>query len=125
MGLANPSEFPDKASSWNEEFDRRRRADILRLLTDDVIAEHEANPLGYRRFHSWPLQRVLNYFRAQPVLGKYFVYASNPWHEYRIAVVVGRGEPAEILEEPVFATEEEAMHGVFMRRVEELRARGD
>ena len=117
MGLANPSEFPDKASSWNEEFDRRRRADMLRLLTDDVIAEHEANPLGYRHFHSWPLQRVLNYFRAQPVLGKYFVYASKPWHEYRIAVVVGRGEPAEILEEPVFATEEEAMHGVFMRRV--------
>jgi hypothetical protein len=122
MGLATPSDFPDKAQDWDEEFDRRRRPEIERLLTDDVIAEHEANPLGYRDFHSWELQRVLNYFRAQPVLGKYFVYASKPWEEYRIAVVVGRGEPPAILSEPVFVTEEEAMHGVFMRRVADLRA---
>ena len=64
MGLATPSDFPDKAQDWDEEFDRRRRPEIEKLLTDEVIAEHEANPLGYRDFHRWELQRVLNYFRA-------------------------------------------------------------
>jgi branched-chain amino acid transport system permease protein len=125
MSLSKPSDYPDKGLVWYEYYDRRRRAEIKRLLTEEVIAEHEANPLGYRNFHSPALQRVLNYFRAQPILGKYFVYASEPWKEYRIAAVVERGRPARVFDEPVFATEEEAMHGVFMRRVEELRASTD
>lgn len=122
MGLSNPSDYPDKGLAWYEAYDRRRRAEIRSLLTEEVIAEHQANPLGYRKFHSPTLQRVLNYLRGQPVLGKYFVYASEPWKEYRIAAVVDRAEPAKIFDEPVFATEDEAMHGVFLRRVEELRA---
>jgi hypothetical protein len=125
MGLSRPSDFPDKGMVWWEHYDRRRRAEIAGLIDADVIAEHEANPLGYRSFHSPRLQRILNYFRSQPILGKYFVYASEPWREYRIAMVVERGEPATILDEPVFATEEEAMHGVFMRRIADLRARAD
>ena len=56
------------------------------------------------------------------MLGKYYVYASEPWEEYRIAVWWVVAKPPAILNEPVFATEEEAMHGVFMRRVADLRA---
>ena len=122
MGLSSPSDYPDKSLLWYEAYDRRRRAEIRSLLTAEVIAEHEANPLGYRKFHSPTLQRVLNYFRAQPIPGKYFVYASEPWKQYRIAAVVDRAQPAKIFDKPVFATEEQAMHGVFLRRVEDLRA---
>jgi branched-chain amino acid transport system permease protein len=125
MGVSQPSDYPDRSEAWLAEFARRRREEIRHLLTDEVVAEHAANPLGYRRFHTAGLQHVLNYFRSQPVLGKYFVYASVPWREYRIAAVSERGERALILDEPVFATEEEAMHGVFLRRVDELRTSGD
>ena len=125
MGVSKPSDHPDRALVWNDYFRRRQSAEVESLLTDELIAEHQANPLGYRSFHSAALQRVLNYFRAQPVLGKYFVYASEPWREYRIAVVTERGRPPQILDEPVFATEEEAMHGVFLKRCDELRASRD
>jgi hypothetical protein len=122
MGLSKPSDYPDKALDWYEEFDRRRRAEIKSLLTEDVIAEHAASPSGYRSFHSPKLQRVLNYFRTRPILGKYAVYASRPWKEYRIAVVSERGQPPNVLDEPVFPGEDEAAHGVFLRRVDHLRS---
>ena len=125
MGISTPSEYPDKELVWDEYFNRQRRAELKGLLTEEVIAEHKANPLGYRKFHSPALQRVLNYFRAQGILGKYFVYASEPWREYRVAAVTERGTPPKILDEPVFASEEEAMHGVFMLRSDELRASPD
>lgn len=121
-GLSDPAAYRDRAQDWYEYYDRERRKEIQQILRDhpEVIEEHAANPVGYRQFHSPELQRVLNYFRAQPVLGKYYIYSSDPWREYRIAVIVGRGEAPEVLPEPVFATEEEAMHGVFMKRVEAL-----
>jgi hypothetical protein len=124
MGLVDPSHHHDKAHDWIEYFGAQRRQEILDLLTDEIIDEHKANPIGYRKFHSPELQRVLNYFRTQPILGKYYVYSSEPWEDYRIAVVVERGKAPAILEEPVFASEEEAMHGVFLRRVADLRAEG-
>jgi hypothetical protein len=125
MGVRTPSDYPDKELDWYGEYDRRRRAEIRSLVTDEVVAEHEANPLGYRSFHSPTLQRVLNYLRSQPILGKYVVYASAPWREYRIAAIVERGQPPQVFDEPVFRTEEEAMHGVFLRRVDDLRAGTD
>ena len=124
MGLVDPSHHRDKAQDWTKYFDLQRRQEILDLLTDEIIAEHKANPIGYRKFHSPGLQRVLNYFRTQTILGKYYVYSSEPWEDYRIAVVVERGKAPAILEKPVFASEEEAMHGVFLRRVADLRAEG-
>jgi hypothetical protein len=32
-----------------------------------------------------------------------------------------RGQPATILDDETFASEEEAMHGIFLRRVRDLR----
>jgi branched-chain amino acid transport system permease protein len=127
VGLTDPAEYRDRALDWYEFYDRERRHEIRAILREqpEIIEEHRANPVGYREFHSPPLQRVLNYLRAQPVLGKYYIYSSDPWEEYRIAVIVGRGAAPEILPEPVFATEEEAMHGVFMKRVEALMSSDD
>lgn len=103
-------------------FDSKARERTVVLLTDDVVAEHAANPAGP---HSDPLQRVLRYLRRAPIPGKYVIIAVRPWAEYRIGVLTGvRSEAPEVLDDGPFGTEEEAMHGVFLRRVGELRAGG-
>jgi branched-chain amino acid transport system permease protein len=100
------------------DFDAKLRERIRALVTPELIAEHAAKPLGQ---HSDALERVLNYFRRQPQAGKYIIVATKPWEEYAIGVLSGvRGEPATILDGPRFATEDEALHGIFLRRVDDL-----
>ena len=102
------------------EFERRLRPKIRALLSDELIAEHEAAPLGP---HSDDLQRVMNYFRRQPQPGKYILVAIRPWEEYRIGTISGvRGQVVKILGDETFASEEEGLHGIFLRRVADLRA---
>jgi len=49
--------------------------------------------------------------------------AVEPWREYRLCTLSGvRGEPPKVLDAPVFSTEEEALHGVFVARVRDLVA---
>jgi branched-chain amino acid transport system permease protein len=101
------------------DWDAKQRERIKALITDELIEEHRAKPLGQ---HSDALERVLNYFRRQPLPGKYVIVATEPWKEYKLGVLSGvRGKTAEILDDETFATEEEAMHGVFLRRVRDLR----
>jgi branched-chain amino acid transport system permease protein len=112
-------EVVDRQLQVHADWDAKQRERIKALITDDLIEEHRAKPLGQ---HSDALERVLNYFRRQPVQGKYIIVATTPWQEYRIGVLSGvRGRTAEILDGEAFATEEEAMHGVFLRRVRDLR----
>jgi branched-chain amino acid transport system permease protein len=109
----------DKQLEVYADWDRKQRERIKALITDELIAEHAARPLGQ---HSDALERVLAYFRRQPQAGKYIIVATKPWEEYRIGVLSGRrGVPARILDDETFATEVEAMHGVFLRRVRDLR----
>jgi hypothetical protein len=101
------------------DWDAKQRERIKALITDDLIEEHARKPLGQ---HSDALERVLQYFRRQPQAGKYIIVATKPWEEYRIGVFSGqRGPLASILDDEKYATEEEAMHGVFLRRVRDLR----
>jgi hypothetical protein len=102
------------------DWDAKQRERIKALIEDDLIEEHTRKPLGQ---HSDALERVLQYFRRQPGAGKYIIVATKAWGEYRIGVLSGeRGEVPEILDDATFATEEEAMHGIFLRRVADLRA---
>ena len=102
------------------EFERRLRPKIRALVTDGLIAEHEAAPLGP---HSDDLQRVMNYFRRQPQPGKYILVATKPWQEYRIGTLSGqRGEVVKLLGDEAFANEEDGLHGIFLARVADLRA---
>lgn len=121
QSVSDPRAYRDKQEDWYAHFDGTRRQEIASLLTDEVIAEHEANPIGYRNFHSPQLQRVLNYMRTQPVLGKYFVYTRKAWQDYGIAVIQNRGEAPELLEGHSYASEVEAMHAVFLLRAQEIR----
>jgi len=101
------------------DWDAKQRERIKALITDELIAEHAAKPLGQ---HSDALERVLQYFRRQPHAGKYIIVATKPWGEYRIGVLSGqRGQPPAILDDETFSNEEEATHGIFLRRVRDLR----
>lgn len=115
----------DKALYYYARFDEKLREQLRGLVTDELIAEHKENPLGFRGHHSPNLQFLLNYFRRAPQAGKYIIVATMPWQEYRIGVLSGvRGVPPEVLEEPVFTTEEETLHGVFLARVRDLMEDG-
>jgi hypothetical protein len=116
------SSVRDRQLEVYELFDKGARERTLSLLSDEVIAEHAANPLGP---HSDPLQRVLRYMRRAPLQGKYVVVAVRPWSEYRIGALPGvHGQAPAVLDDGPWATEAEALHAVFLRRVGDLRAAG-
>jgi hypothetical protein len=123
VGEVNPDEegqVTDKQLDVYADWDAKQRERIKALITDELIAEHAARPLGQ---HSDALERVVQYFRRQPGAGKYIIVATEAWGEYRIGVLSGeRGQVPEILGDATFATEEEAMHGIFLRRVSDLTA---
>ena len=109
----------DRQLEVYELFDRGARERTAALVTDAIIAEHEADPAGP---HSDPLQRVLRYMRRAPLPGKYVIVAVRPWAEYRIAALTGvHGEAPTVLDDGPWATEHEAMHAVFLRRLADLR----
>jgi hypothetical protein len=91
------------------------------MVNNEIIAEHAANADEHQGPHSEALHTVLNYFRAQPVLDKEFVYVAQPHGEYRLGKIKERGAPLEIMDKPVFKTEIEAMHATFLARIERLR----
>ena len=108
----------DKQIGVYLEFQRQLRARVRELITPQLIAEHEANPLGP---HSDALQRVSNYFRQQPQPGKYILVSITPWEEYGIALLSGeRGKLHKVLDDERFASEEAGLHGIFLRRVHDL-----
>lgn len=118
-------ELPDTADRDEvyRAFHGRMQERYLRtLVSDEVIEEHRARPLGQ---HSEPLERLLHYFREQPMAGKYAVLHERDSGSFRIVALSGvRGvAPAPVGEER-FATAEAAYHGLFLRRIEELMGGG-
>ena len=112
----------DKALAYHERFDRRLRSELRALATDAVLEEHRMNPSGARGTQSEALRRLLNYFRRAPQAGKYVVVAVRSFEEYKIGVLSGvRGVAPTVLEAPAFASEADALHGVFEARVRDLR----
>jgi branched-chain amino acid transport system permease protein len=109
----------DKQLQVYEDWGAKQRKAIRALITEDLIEEHRSKPLGQ---HSDDLERVLQYFRRQPQTGKYIGVMTKPWAEYRIGVLSGvRGRPATILADETFASEEAILHGIFLRRVRDLK----
>ncbi|MFD5316386.1 hypothetical protein [Streptomyces sp. NPDC127098] len=110
----------DRQLEVYELFEKGARARAVRLCTDEVIAEHAANPAGP---HSDALQRVLRYQRRAALPGKYVIVAVRPWHEYRVGALAGvRGEAPVVLDDGPYRTEAEAMHAVFLKRVADMRS---
>ena len=57
---ASTQAVSDKARLVYRQFEERRRAAVARLITHELIAEHERQPIGH---HSADLQLVLNCLR--------------------------------------------------------------
>lgn len=117
LHAGGPATQPGQAA-YADLSDRFAKEKILPRITDDLIAEHEDNPIGQ---HSDDLQRVLHYFRRQPNEGKYVVVETERSEEWAIGELSGkRTKPPEILDER-FDSAEAASHEIFCRRVAELR----
>jgi branched-chain amino acid transport system permease protein len=112
------TEIADKQAIYLRRFDARLRADLKKLITEDLIQEHRAT-FGKRR--SDALERVLTYFRSTAVADKYAALAVKPFAEYRIVALSGRrGVPPRVVDDQIFTSVEDALHGVFLKRVQDL-----
>lgn len=121
MPITDPAQCRDHSADWLTYFYRRRGAEILSLIDDKLIEEHEKNADQRLGHHSANLHLVLNYFRAAPVIGKEFVYVVKPYEQYRVGVITARGSEAELLDDKTYGSELEAVHAVFLARAQKLR----
>lgn len=111
-------EIADKQAIFIRRFDARLRAELKQLVTEELIKEHRTT-FGKRR--SDALERVLTYFRSAAVTDKYAILAVKPSVEYRIVALSGRrGVPPRAVDDQVFTNEQDALHGVFLKRVRDL-----
>lgn len=100
-------------------FEERTRQVLLDLIDDDLIREHAAKPLGQ---HSDKLERVITYFRSGAAAGKYVIVCTKLHEEWRIGQLSGvRGQPPTIVGDERFSSIDAAFHGIFLRRIRELR----
>ena len=110
----------DKQQIYSRRFDFRLRNHLKTLVTDDVIAEHKAKPLGQ---HSDALSRLLNYFRRTDVLDKYAIEQIGSLKEakYKILAFTGiPGKPPRVVDERIYNNKNEAYHAVFLMRINDL-----
>jgi len=113
-------EVHDKSEIVGRVFERSLRERLRSWISPELLAEHEAKPLGQ---HSDRLERMLNYFRKAPIPDKYVVYCEVPFESYRVVALSGLpGVPPRIVDDKKYATLDEAYHAVFLRRVNDLRA---
>ena len=88
------------------------------MVTPELIEEHRVKPLGQ---HSDSLERVLNYFRRAGGENKYVLYEISPGIEYKVVATTGiRGLLPRDVDDVVYTDKNEALHAVFLKRVQDL-----
>lgn len=100
-----------------------RSSDLLRsLVTDEVIAEHRLAPLAPSKTPA--LRAILDVMRQAPVAGKLAILALRPGSEYQIIRLSGEyGKDNELTDLRRYRDENDALHEVFLRRLDELGVR--
>jgi branched-chain amino acid transport system permease protein len=112
------TETQDKDIVYMRRFDKMQRDYLKTLVSPEVIDEHRRSPQGQ---HSEALQRLLIYFRSRPQVDKYAIVVVELYKAYRIVALSGyRGVPPRVVEDRIYPTLNEAFHGVFVRRVQDL-----
>ena len=120
MPIADVSTYRDRTEDWFRHFHNRRKKIIRGMITPELIREHERDPRGNSSAHGRDLSEVLRYIRNSPSVGKIFIYAAKPFHEYRLARMCAPGGTTEIVGSRTYETEDAAAHAVFIARLEEL-----
>jgi branched-chain amino acid transport system permease protein len=112
------TEIRNKDLIYEQRFNKRLREHLKTLITPELIEEHKQKPLGQ---HSDSLERVLNYFRRAPVENKYSLLEIEANRKYRVIALSGqKGIPPREIDERIFHSKNEALHAVFLKRVQEL-----
>jgi hypothetical protein len=104
----------------SERFDARMRERLLAIPLEPLIAEHRRRPFGP---HSDGLARLLSYFRAAEMAGKYVIFGLDGnagWVLGRISRPRAEGS-VELDMSTVYKSCEEAEHAVLLARVRALR----
>ena len=112
------TEVSDKDELAFRRYDKNQRDFLKTLVTDEVITEFKNKPLGQ---HSEALERLLTYFRRQPMVDKYAIKCVEPFKAYQIVALSGMpGVAPRLVEDKVYPNREEAYVGVFTRRIQDL-----
>jgi branched-chain amino acid transport system permease protein len=113
-------EISDKGVIAEREFERAIRDKLREWITPEIIEEHRLSPLGQ---HSDHLERILNYFRKQPISNKYVVYCESAFQAYRVVALSGiPGVPPRLVDDKTYSNLDEAYHAVFLRRINDLKS---
>ena len=100
-------------------FTEELKAQMRPLITEDLIEEHRRRPLGQ---HSETLMRLLNMFRRVPA---YALYSRTPCVEFQvIRLPVAEGSAPNPIDDIVYTHQNEALHAVFLRNLEDLMRSG-
>ena len=118
MKTENEIEIHDKDTIYRQYYDRMQIDYLKTLICDEVIEEHKNKPLGQ---HSEPLSRLLHFFSSAPQKDKYALKRDDQNQTYKIIALSGkRGEPPRFVEDKFYKTLEDAYHGVFLKRIDDL-----
>lgn len=113
----------DRQLVYFQRFDTRMRARLRKLITPELIAEHQAKPLGQ---HSDTLERVINFFRRAPMPNKYVIRRNGAFVTGTFSILAFSdqpGQPPRVVDDKPYATVNEAYHAVFLLRLNDLLAR--
>ena len=112
------TEVRDKDELAFRRYDKNQRDFLKTLVTDEVIKEFKNKPLGQ---HSEALERLLTYFRRQPMVDKYAIKCVEPFKVYQVVALSGiPGVAPRQVEDKVYTSREDAYVGVFTRRIQDL-----
>jgi branched-chain amino acid transport system permease protein len=115
--MAEEIDPTDRESIALARWEQRMRPALRPLLTEQLIEEHQRAPRGP---HSDNLKRVLNYFRRSSALTPFVIVCTQPFREWRVARVTGvQGQAPIFVDEQVWSSEAEAMHAIFLKRIDE------
>lgn len=118
-GLRDPALYPDREADWRQVHERRWFEHVAALVSDDLVAEHAANPLGAGQVLPSPaLHRVLTCLRSQPIRRRYQLLRVPDGFALLAAE---RGGPMHLVPGTTWPTLAAAAHGLFLIRVGELR----
>ena len=118
MGTNHTTEIDDKDIIYRQYYDKMQSDYLRTLICDEVIEEHKNNPLGQ---HSEPLSRLLHFFSCAPQKDKYALKRDEQSQTFRIIALSGkRGEPPRYVENKEYAKLEDAYHGIFLKRIDDL-----
>ncbi len=112
------TEIADKQTIYLRRFDEHVRAELKAAghRHADRGTPHHDGPAAQRRAGA-----RADVFPRAAVADKYAILAVKPFAEYRIVALSGRrGVPPRAVDDLVFKSPEEALHGVFLKRVQDL-----